>query len=181
MGYFRKLDSVLCVCIICYCILGLNQTSYKVVHVIAILQLVSSSTWIIQIYIYWFRKLPSQRKKFAWISKNSNVITIFHDSKRITKAKRKLQQVLKHCTLQWKQSFFLPTACEFIFQDKELPGFKCAEINWCIPKQHLCNSVPNCPQGSDEDASLCKSEYHFFSSCFHLIDRSKQYKFQMEI
>ncbi len=50
------------------------------------------------------------------------------------------------------------TACEFIFHGEEQPGFKCLEINWCIPKHHLCNSVPNCPQGSDEDVALCKSK-----------------------
>ena len=46
--------------------------------------------------------------------------------------------------------------CRIEFDGGSEEGFKCVdEYNWCIPIEHACNSLQNCPGGDDEDDVLC--------------------------
>ena len=40
------------------------------------------------------------------------------------------------------------------------PGFRCREDNLCIPRDHICNKLENCPDGSDEEDELCKRKLY---------------------
>ncbi len=46
--------------------------------------------------------------------------------------------------------------CKFKHQGKEYAGFKCVKADWCIPMEHVCNQLPNCPDESDEDQQMCQ-------------------------
>ncbi len=50
--------------------------------------------------------------------------------------------------------------CHFSLHGTTFRGFKCRRPDtWCIPREHQCNGLVNCPDGSDEDPRLCDGEH----------------------
>lgn len=49
--------------------------------------------------------------------------------------------------------------CDFKFRGKTIAGFRCQNVAWCIPSEHSCNKLSNCPDNSDESSAYCNSKY----------------------
>ena len=39
-----------------------------------------------------------------------------------------------------------------------MQGFKCDSKDWCIPREYMCNGIPQCPDGSDEKEDTCRGK-----------------------
>ena len=66
--------------------------------------------------------------------------------------------MIRHVILQ-RVAIFLLTDCSIKIEGKKVRGFKCDDDNWCVPREYMCNGVPQCPDGSDEKSDLCTSKW----------------------
>ncbi len=65
------------------------------------------------------------------------------------------------CRLELKnlQSHLVHVAdCEIKVHGTKVRGFKCDEVNWCLPREYLCNGIVQCPDGSDEKQEYCQGQ-----------------------
>ncbi len=46
--------------------------------------------------------------------------------------------------------------CSFSTSGVSQAGFMCRSELLCIPFEHTCNGLDNCPDGSDEEEALCE-------------------------
>ncbi len=65
---------------------------------------------------------------------------------------------ITHLIITWVFFFASFPECDFKFRGRTIPGFRCQSDPWCIPIEHACNKLDNCPDRSDERTEYCNSK-----------------------